>query len=282
PPAAPRVVIGPAPTGRGKHIATEDPRAEIFRASLGKAVVDAGRADARIAEHALERARRKEPLVKLLATFTERVLFALIRSRTIAVQRNSETIHAQFTHGDLRSTRGSIVRRTSCTRIDERRNPFDPGEQCAARPRGATAPSHFDFELVANIFRLRFEIERWQRCDRRVTVGAWMKRLCLSFSSSFVLFSMLVSGLAACGSDTATPSGSGGSSAGTPGVAGKPGTGGSAPTSGGSSSGGSGSVSGGSPSGGTGPATGGSATGGSATGGSATGGSATGGSATGG
>ena len=100
-----------------------------------------------------------------------------------------------------------------------------------------------------------------------------MKRLCLSFSSSFVLFSMLVSGLAACGSDTATPSGSGGSSAGTPGVAGKPGTGGSAPTSGGSSSGGSGSVSGGSPSGGTGPATGGSATGGSATGGSATGGS---------
>src|SRR6185369_6321821 len=140
PPATPRVVIGPAPTGRGKHIATEDPRAEIFRASLGKAVVDAGRADARIAEHALERARRKEPLVKLLATFTERVLFALIRSRTIAVQRNSETIHAQFTHGDLRSTRGSIVRRTSCTRIDERRNPFDqasnaPRVRVAQRPR---------------------------------------------------------------------------------------------------------------------------------------------------
>ena len=105
-----------------------------------------------------------------------------------------------------------------------------------------------------------------------------MKRLCLSFPSSFVLFSMLASGLAACSSDSPPPTGSGGSSPGTAGAAGKSSSGGSAQTNGGSSSGGSGNAAGtpngGSPSGGTGPATGGSATGGSGTGGSATGGSA--------
>lgn len=102
-----------------------------------------------------------------------------------------------------------------------------------------------------------------------------MKRPFLSFSSSFALFSMLASGLAACGSDAPAPGGTGGSSAGTPGVAGKPGSAGSA--SGGSANGGSanaGSANGGSPSGGTGPAAGGSASGGSATGGSGTAGTA--------
>jgi hypothetical protein len=100
-----------------------------------------------------------------------------------------------------------------------------------------------------------------------------MKRLGLSFLSSFALFSMLASGLTACSSDpTPAPTPPGGSSAGATGVGGKSGTGGSAPSSGGSPNGGSGnagSATGGSPSGGTGPAAGGSATGGSGTAGSA-------------
>ena len=100
-----------------------------------------------------------------------------------------------------------------------------------------------------------------------------MKRLRPSFSSSFVIFSLLASGLAACSSDAPSqPGGAGAGTAGTPGSAGSPaGNGGSAPASGGSGTAGSGTAGGPLSGAGTGGASG-SATGGAATGGSATGG----------
>ena len=92
-----------------------------------------------------------------------------------------------------------------------------------------------------------------------------MKRLRLSFSGSFAIFSFLASGLVACSSDTPSPpSGAGGSSAGSPGLAGAPsGTAGSTPSNGGSPS--AGSANGGAAAGGAaGAAIGGSANGGAA------------------
>jgi len=71
-----------------------------------------------------------------------------------------------------------------------------------------------------------------------------MKRPCGSFLGSLTLFSLLVSGLAACGSDAPSPvTGAGGSSAGRPGVGGAPANSGGAQTSnGGVANAGSGNV----------------------------------------
>src|SRR6188768_639498 len=61
PPAAPRF-IRPFAAHRAEHVAPQNPRADILRTLVGKVFVDSGR-PAWIAEHALERAGRIEPLV---------------------------------------------------------------------------------------------------------------------------------------------------------------------------------------------------------------------------
>jgi len=106
-----------------------------------------------------------------------------------------------------------------------------------------------------------------------------MKRLCLFSAGSFTIFSLLVGGLAACGSDgprefgpgSAGASGSpGGSTAGSPGVAGAPVGVSGAPASGGSPSGGSSNAGGAGSSGGGAPGASGSGTGGTGAAGAGT------------
>jgi len=100
-----------------------------------------------------------------------------------------------------------------------------------------------------------------------------MKRLCLSFSSSFALFSMLAVGVAGCSSDAPAPSGTAGSSAGTPGSAGAPTNNGGSGNAGSATAGspGAGSGNAGSPSGSAGAPSG---TAGAASGGASQGGAA--------
>src|SRR6478609_956736 len=98
PPTAPGF-IQPRSADRPEHVPTQDPRAGVHGALMSKVVVDADPAAARVTEHALERARRIEPLVQLFATFTERILFALVRTSAEAVYRNGKTIYTYLAHG---------------------------------------------------------------------------------------------------------------------------------------------------------------------------------------
>src|SRR5262249_12561032 len=80
-----------------EHVAPQDPRTEVREALLGDPVVHAGFA-IELAVHVLPHARRKEPLHQLEAAPANRILQILIQAGTVAVDRQSKTLDANFTH----------------------------------------------------------------------------------------------------------------------------------------------------------------------------------------
>src|SRR4051812_29736077 len=96
PPPLP-VFVRPRSAHGAEHVAPEDPGADVLEAFLGHGVVDSGLAG-RAAVHALEDARGEEPFHDLGRAHAERILEALIWAGAVAVERDAETLYAQFGH----------------------------------------------------------------------------------------------------------------------------------------------------------------------------------------
>src|SRR6185437_5622556 len=96
PPTAP-ALVAPAAAHRAEHVAAEDPRADVFKTPLGKAVVDAFFA-AGPALHLAKEARGKRPLVQRHPAFAHRVLQALVRPCAEAVHRHTKATNSNFAH----------------------------------------------------------------------------------------------------------------------------------------------------------------------------------------
>jgi len=97
PPAAP-TLIGPGTTHGAEHVAPDDPRADVLEAASGEVVVDTGFAatlaeDRRTGHELARRAGRKHPLVQRQAALAKRRIPTLIRSRAVAVDRQSKRAH---------------------------------------------------------------------------------------------------------------------------------------------------------------------------------------------
>src|SRR4029453_9266319 len=92
PPALPGVVW-PRPAHGSKHVAAQNPGAKIDNAARREVVVGAGRSTLFPEQHLLKRPRRQDPLVQRHATHTKRVLEALPRARTVAIERYRKTLN---------------------------------------------------------------------------------------------------------------------------------------------------------------------------------------------
>src|SRR5262249_45484254 len=76
------VFIRPGPSDRPKHVATDDPCADIFEATSGKVIVNS-RGSAVFSMHALKGASRKCPIVQRQAPDAEWIFKALTWASTV-------------------------------------------------------------------------------------------------------------------------------------------------------------------------------------------------------
>jgi transposase InsO family protein len=87
PPAFPGVVLPLAAHG-GEHVAPQNPCANILKAARGEIIVNPRAAAVLAEQRALERAGRQQPLVQLRSAHAERIIEALVRARSISVERD--------------------------------------------------------------------------------------------------------------------------------------------------------------------------------------------------
>ena len=106
PPALP-VVIGPVAANRAEHVAAEDPGADVLETTGHEIIVHAGGA-LTLSNHAPEGARVRHPFVEREAAAAKRVVEVLVRTRSIAVERDREGMDAKPGH-----TRPTPYRTTS-------------------------------------------------------------------------------------------------------------------------------------------------------------------------
>lgn len=97
PPAFP-LVVGPVSTDGAEHVAAQDPGTHVAKAACGEIIVHAARAVVLAEQRPLERACRKQPLVKIGTAHPKRMLQVLIGARSVSVQRDGEAFHANSSH----------------------------------------------------------------------------------------------------------------------------------------------------------------------------------------
>jgi len=96
PPTFP-VFVGPRAADRPKHVAPQNPGADVFKAARGEVVVQAG--DSTVSpSHALKRARRKEPSVQGHAADAQGIFETLVKACAVAIQGNTEATDDNFRH----------------------------------------------------------------------------------------------------------------------------------------------------------------------------------------
>src|SRR5690606_15693421 len=91
-------VIGPVAAHRPKHVTTENKRADVLEAASGESVIHVRRA-AVLADHLPECPRREKPFVQRLAADAEGLFTTLVRTGAIAIERDTEAMHAQAAAG---------------------------------------------------------------------------------------------------------------------------------------------------------------------------------------
>jgi hypothetical protein len=96
PPSFPGIVR-PGSSYRPEHVAPQYPGSDIFEATRGEVVVDAGRA-AFISKHLLKGSGGERPFVQGSATNTERIVEVLVNAGAKAVERYREAENAEFGH----------------------------------------------------------------------------------------------------------------------------------------------------------------------------------------
>src|SRR5262249_35220182 len=117
PPSFP-ALVEPRPADRPKHVASQDPRADVAETARRKFVVGSGRA-ALSAMHPLKGAGGKRPFVQRAAAGAERIVAVLVGSGAVTVKRQREAVHAKFRHeisSDVSSDCKSHHSRASKTR----------------------------------------------------------------------------------------------------------------------------------------------------------------------
>src|SRR6266536_72786 len=92
PPAFP-FVIRPCAANRPKHVASENPCSDSVESTFRKFVVHAGRA-LFFSLHFLKRACQEKPVVKVLATISERIVDVLILVYPETTKRDATTVNA--------------------------------------------------------------------------------------------------------------------------------------------------------------------------------------------
>src|SRR5215469_4847447 len=96
PPPSPRIV-GPRTTHWTKHVASQNPCADILERFRGKIIVDARRPDT-LTLHLLKYVSLKEPREDLRSTHSQRILQVLSRPGPEPIHRNGKCCHSNFTH----------------------------------------------------------------------------------------------------------------------------------------------------------------------------------------
>ncbi len=94
PPSFPRIVR-PCAANRAEHITAQNPGAYILHSSLGPLIVNARRATL-MPVHLLPGLRREKPLEQLRSTEAERILDALVSAGSVAIERYSEGVDANY------------------------------------------------------------------------------------------------------------------------------------------------------------------------------------------
>ena len=103
PPSSP-TLIRPGTSHGPKHISPHYPGPDIVKAASSKVVVNPADLSAFTTEHLLlKRASRERPSVKGRSANSQRVLQALIRTGTKAVNRNGVALYSEFRHGFISS-----------------------------------------------------------------------------------------------------------------------------------------------------------------------------------
>jgi hypothetical protein len=95
PPAFP-TLVRPGAADRAKHVAPQNPGADILKAARGEIIVEPGRAVILAGMHLLKRSGRKHPFMQRHAADAHRVVDALVRTGAIAVGRHAETADHEF------------------------------------------------------------------------------------------------------------------------------------------------------------------------------------------
>jgi hypothetical protein len=96
PPALP-VHVRPGATNRSKHVPPEDPGTNILGTPRSEIVINPTRAILR-SMHLPPRASGNQPVVQGLASDAERIVNALIRTRSVPVNRDGEALNSDACH----------------------------------------------------------------------------------------------------------------------------------------------------------------------------------------
>src|SRR5262249_18477072 len=94
PPASP-ALVRPRAAHRAEHVAAQNPSTDAGEALYRHLVIDARFAPFH-AMHLAPHSRRDEPFHKLGAANTERILQVLIRSSSVAIDRDAKALHTKF------------------------------------------------------------------------------------------------------------------------------------------------------------------------------------------
>src|SRR5262245_42862593 len=97
PPSFP-LVIRPRTADGPEHIAPQDPGPYVAESARGKVVVTAGLSALDAEDLPLKFSGREEPLMERAPANAQRVLQALVRAGSVAVERYRETLNAKFGH----------------------------------------------------------------------------------------------------------------------------------------------------------------------------------------
>src|SRR5690349_13672807 len=91
PPAFPRIVWRPWPARGREHVATQNPRADIVKRTVGEIIVWSGLAAVLAENLALEALCRVEPLMQRGPANAERIFQTLLRPRAEPIERNGKS-----------------------------------------------------------------------------------------------------------------------------------------------------------------------------------------------